>query len=147
MDTQREPMLGEDGMSMRTMDMAIAPEAATGEAAGGGADPMVSPPPEIEEEEEEEGATGGRSLLPSDSTDSYRERWEAIQASFVDEPRNSVQEADRLVVEVIQQLQSTFTSERGTLEAQWQSGDDVETEDLRVAFQRYRSFFDRLLAA
>jgi hypothetical protein len=146
MDTQREPMLGEDGMSMTTKDMAIAPKAATGEAAGGGAEPMVPPPPEIEEEEEE-GSTSRRSLLPSDSTDSYRERWEAIQASFVDEPRNSVEEADRLVLEVIQELQSSFTAERETLEAQWQSGDDVETEDLRVAFQRYRSFFDRLLAA
>ena len=143
MDTQREPMLGEDGMSMTTKDMAIAHEAATGEAAGGGAEPMVPPPPEIEEGE---GSTSRRSLLPSDSTDSYRERWEAIQASFVDEPRNSVEEADRLVLEVIQELQSSFTAERETLEAQWQSGDDVETEDLRVAFQRYRSFFDRLLA-
>jgi hypothetical protein len=139
-------MLGEDGMSMTTKDMAIAAEAATGGAASGGAEPMVPPPPEIEEEEEED-ATARRSLLPSDTTDSYRERWEAIQASFVDEPRNSVQEADRLVLEVIQELQSSFTSERETLEAQWQSGDDVETEDLRVAFQRYRSFFDRLLAA
>jgi polyhydroxyalkanoate synthesis regulator phasin len=102
-------------------------------------------PPSSENEEEED--TARRSLLPSDSTASYRERWQEIQASFVDEPRTSVQEADRLVVEVIQELQSSFTSERETLEAQWQRGDDVETEDLRVAFQRYRSFFDRLLAA
>jgi polyhydroxyalkanoate synthesis regulator phasin len=143
MDTQREPMLGEDGMSMTTKDMRIAPEAATGQAAGGGADPMAPPSSENEEEED----TARRSLLRGDSTASYRERWQEIQASFVDEPRTSVQEADRLVVEVIQELQSSFTSERETLEAQWQRGDDVETEDLRVAFQRYRSFFDRLLAA
>jgi polyhydroxyalkanoate synthesis regulator phasin len=143
MDTQREPMLGEDGMSMTTKDMWIAPEAATGQAAGGGAEPMVPPSSENEEEED----TARRSLLSGDSTASYRERWQEIQASFVDEPRTSVQEADRLVVEVIQELQSSFTSERETLEAQWQRGDDVETEDLRVAFQRYRSFFDRLLAA
>jgi polyhydroxyalkanoate synthesis regulator phasin len=130
-------------MSMTTKDMRIAPEAAPGQAAGGGADPMAPPSSENEEEED----TARRSLLPSDSTASYRERWQEIQASFVDEPRTSVQEADRLVVEVIQELQSSFTSERETLEAQWQRGDDVETEDLRVAFQRYRSFFDRLLAA
>jgi hypothetical protein len=143
MDTQREPMLGEDGMSMTTKDMAIVPEAVTGQAAGGGAEPMVPPSSENEEEED----TARRSLLPGDSTASYRERWQEIQASFVDQPRDSVQEADRLVVEVIQELQSTFTSERETLEAQWQRGEYVETEDLRVAFQRYRSFFDRLLAA
>jgi hypothetical protein len=142
MNTEREPMLGEDGMSMRTDDMAIVPEAATSEARGG-AEPMPPPPSEIEEED----ATSRGSLLPSDSTDDYRQRWERIQASFVDEPRNSVQEADRLVLEVIQQLQSSFISERERLEDQWRRGDDVETEDLRVAFQRYRSFFDRLLAA
>jgi hypothetical protein len=148
MDTEREPMLGDDGMSMTTKDMTIVPEEATGQAAGGGAETKPSQS-EIDEEieEEEEDATARRSLLASDSTDSYRERWEAIQASFVDEPRNSVEEADRLVLEVIQELQSSFTSEREKLEAQWQSGEDVETEDLRVAFQRYRSFFDRLLTA
>jgi hypothetical protein len=31
------------------------------------------------------------------------------------------------------------------LEKQWDRGDNVSTEDLRVALQRYRSFFDRLL--
>ena len=86
-------------------------------------------------------------LLPQDRTDGYRDRWEQIQTRFVDDPRNSVQEADTLVMEVVQDLQTTFGSERQTLESQWQRGDDVQTEDLRVAFQRYRSFFDRLLSA
>lgn len=86
-------------------------------------------------------------LLPGDRSRSYRERWEQIQGKFVDEPQSSVEEADRLVLDVIQQLQSSFTSEREALESQWQRGGDVETEQLRVALQRYRSFFDRLLAA
>ena len=86
-------------------------------------------------------------MLPQDRTDGYRDRWEQIQTRFVDDPRNSVQEADTLVMEVVQDLQTTFGSERQTLESQWQRGDDVQTEDLRVAFQRYRSFFDRLLSA
>ena|SRR5688572_30444984 len=145
MSTERAPMLGDDGMSMVTNDMTIGSEASTAGAASGGAEPMMPPPAEIEDEEED--ATARPSLLPSESTDPYRERWEAIQASFVDAPRNSVQQADALVLEVIQELETLFTTERETLEAQWQRGDDVETEDLRVAFQRYRSFFDRLLAA
>jgi hypothetical protein len=86
-------------------------------------------------------------LLPEDRTNGYRDRWEQIQARFVDDPRNSVEQADTLVMEVVQELQTSFGSERRSLEAQWQRGDDVQTEDLRVAFQRYRSFFDRLLAA
>lgn len=87
------------------------------------------------------------SLLASDRADSYRRRWEQIQGRFVDRPRESVEEADRLVVEVVQQLQASFTSERDRLESVWREGSDVSTEDLRVALQRYRSFFDRLLSA
>jgi hypothetical protein len=86
-------------------------------------------------------------LLPADRTAGYRGRWDDIQSRFVDDPRSSVEQADTLVLEVVQDLQTTFGSERGSLEAQWQSGEDVQTEDLRVALRRYRSFFDRLLSA
>jgi hypothetical protein len=92
-------------------------------------------------------ATSRGSLLPADRTSGYRERWEGIQSRFVDDPRSAVEQADRLVIEVVQDLQTTFGSERRTLEDQWQRGDDVQTEDLRVVLQRYRTFFDRLLAA
>jgi hypothetical protein len=86
-------------------------------------------------------------LLPADRTAGYRGRWDDIQSRFVDDPRSSVEQADTLVLEVVQDLQTTFGSERNSLEAQWQSGEDVQTEDLRVALRRYRSFFDRLLSA
>lgn len=86
-------------------------------------------------------------LLPGDRTAGYRGRWDEIQSRFVDDPRSSVEQADTLVLEVVQDLQTTFGSERSSLEAQWQSGEDVQTEDLRVALRRYRSFFDRLLSA
>jgi hypothetical protein len=87
------------------------------------------------------------SVLPADRTAGYRRRWDDIQSRFVDDPRSSVEQADTLVLEVVQDLQTTFGSERSSLEAQWQSGEDVQTEDLRVALRRYRSFFDRLLSA
>jgi hypothetical protein len=45
----------------------------------------------------------------------------------------------------MQRLAEGFASERSGLEQQWDSGDNVSTEDLRLALQRYRSFFDRLL--
>lgn len=86
-------------------------------------------------------------VLPADRTAGYRGRWDDIQSRFVDDPRSSVEQADTLVLEVVQDLQNTFGSERSSLEAQWQSGEDVQTEDLRVALRRYRSFFDRLLSA
>jgi hypothetical protein len=46
----------------------------------------------------------------------------------------------------MQRLAETFANERAKLEEQWSRGDDVSTEDLRIALQRYRSFFDRLLS-
>jgi hypothetical protein len=94
------------------------------------------------------GAEAAREPLLGDSSASgYRERWEQIQARFVDDPRSSVEQADALVNEVIHDLETSFGSERGTLEGQWQRGEDVQTEDLRMVLRRYRSFFDRLLAA
>jgi hypothetical protein len=75
-----------------------------------------------------------------------RQRWKAIQAGFVDEPRRAVEDADALVAQVIRELAESFAAERGRLEAQWSRGDQVGTEDLRVALQRYRSFFQDLLS-
>jgi hypothetical protein len=74
-----------------------------------------------------------------------RSQWSTIQTGFVDEPRRTVEGADKLVVSVMQRLAEGFSNERSGLEKQWDRGDNVSTEDLRVALQRYRSFFDRLL--
>lgn len=85
-------------------------------------------------------------LFPENETANYRSRWTEIQAAFVDEPRHAVEQADGLVAEVIKRLAGSFADERSKLEGQWGRGDNVSTEDLRVALQRYRTFFDRLLS-
>ena len=85
-------------------------------------------------------------LLATDEAQNLRSRWDAIQTGFVDEPRRAVEQADSLVAEVMQRLAQIFADERSKLEGQWSRGDNVSTEDLRVALQRYRSFFDRLLS-
>jgi hypothetical protein len=76
-----------------------------------------------------------------------RDRWYALQARFVDDPRETVQDADSLVAELLQELARGFSDAREGLEQQWSSGGDASTEDLRVTLQRYRSFFERMLAA
>jgi hypothetical protein len=86
-------------------------------------------------------------LLGEDEGAQLVTRWEAVQVTFVDDPRRAVEEADGLVAHVMQQLADGFARERETLEGQWTRGEDVSTEDLRVALQRYRSFFQRLLSA
>ncbi len=84
-------------------------------------------------------------LFSDEEAKRYRSDWDAIQIGFVDEPRKSVEKADGLVANVIQRLAQVFAEERARLEAQWDRGEDVSTEDLRIGLQRYRSFFDRLL--
>jgi hypothetical protein len=86
-------------------------------------------------------------LLPDDQSEGFVTRWREIQVGFVDEPRESVAQADALVADLMQRLAAGFSDERQRLEAQWDRGDDVSTEDLRVALRRYRGFFDRLLSA
>lgn len=86
-------------------------------------------------------------LLAPDELQGTLERWKEIQSGFVDEPRQAVQDADRLVAELMQRLARMFASEREQLEARWSAGDSVSTEDLRQGLQLYRSFFERLLSA
>ena len=69
-----------------------------------------------------------------------------MQTGFVDEPRKAVEEADSLVAQVIKRLSEVFADERTNLEHQWDRGDQISTEDLRIALRKYRSFFDRLLS-
>ncbi len=86
-------------------------------------------------------------LLDPGDRDSFKKKWDEIQVGFVDEPRAAVERADALVADLMQHLAGGFSDVRGRLEAHWNRGDDVSTEDLRVALTRYRSFFDRLLSA
>ena len=100
------------------------------------------------ERELEEGSPGNEAnpLFPENELDGLRTRWKEIQTGFVDEPRKAVEQADGLVASAMKRLAEVFSEERAGLEKQWDRGDSVSTEDLRVALQRYRTFFDRLLS-
>lgn len=85
-------------------------------------------------------------VFSHDEVNELRPLWAAIQTKFIDEPRQSVEEADGLVAATIKRLAESFAKERAKLETQWMTGGDVSTEELRLALRRYRSFFDRLLS-
>ena len=85
-------------------------------------------------------------LFSGDEANELRSRWDAIQVGFVDEPRRAVELADNLVAGTMKRLAEIFTDERSMLEGQWDQGENVSTEDLRLALRRYRSFFSRLLS-
>lgn len=84
-------------------------------------------------------------LFEADAARKFRSRWLAIQSKFVDDPSDSVKQADDLVADVIKNVTMNFANRRVSLEKQWNGGDNTSTEDLRIALKQYRSFFDRLL--
>ncbi|MEU2260058.1 hypothetical protein ABZ557_07185 [Streptomyces sp. NPDC019645] len=117
-------------------DMQAAPDAETG------AEPAA---PAATEERPASGH--GTPLIAGEAAESYRDRWQQIQTNFVDDPRDSVRAADSLVADVIQSLAATFADHKQDLESQWSRGEDTQTEELRLALQHYRVFFNQLLDA
>jgi hypothetical protein len=84
-------------------------------------------------------------LIPADRAGEFKGRWTEMKADFVDEPRDTVRKIDGLVGEVLDELNEVFKRQRGELERDLKN-DEASTEDLRVAFRRYREFFERLLS-
>lgn len=140
---EREPLTTSDLASARPSDEPTASDS------GHGSQGEPSPRSETAQEDRRDTGAGGATSPLFDQADrrGFQDRWNTIQTGFVDEPRKSVEQADALVAEAMSRLAETFAQERHALEAQWGEGADVSTEDLRVALQRYRSFFERLLAA
>jgi hypothetical protein len=88
----------------------------------------------------------GEMLFADGELSDLRSRWTEVQSAFVDDPRDCVQKADGLVADVVDRLTAGFAAARSQLEEQWDRGEEVSTEDLRIALTRYREFFERLLA-
>lgn len=91
----------------------------------------------------EKGAFMGSCLVGD--PEALRRRWESVQVGFVDDPRRAVEDAEQLVATAVEELVDNFRLERQRLEAAWSEDSDRSLNDLRLAFQRYRDFFERLL--
>jgi hypothetical protein len=121
-----------------------APDRTEGDRTGDGADDR--PASGLPTQAGSEDAGADLALLDPADGQRFRQRWSDVQARFVDDPQEAVQSADGLVAELMQSLATGFSEHKGRLESQWQSGDQPDTEELRQALRRYRSFFDRLLS-
>jgi GH25 family lysozyme M1 (1,4-beta-N-acetylmuramidase) len=143
-----EPVADESGVSKPIPHMAPAGEPVADESEVSKPIPYTAPMGETITHEAPIGTNAGSSaaLLNREESEHFRTRWNEIQSKFVDEPRSAVQQADALVSEVVEQITQMFANEHSSLEGQWNQGNDVSTEDLRKALQRYRSFFNRLVA-
>jgi hypothetical protein len=70
--------------------------------------------------------------------------WNEIQAMFVDDPRASVERAAGLVNDQVKALIQSFTERRRFAQSAWEA-DDAGTEELRVALQHYRAFWNSIV--
>jgi hypothetical protein len=122
------------GVDARPMVRAVAASTSGGGASSAGA----ATAPAIDEQT--------APLFSPEEAKDFRARWDTIQVSFVDDPRRVVGQADSLVAVAMKRLSEMFAAERAKLESQWDRGDNISTEDLRLALRRYRSFFGRLLS-
>ena len=135
--------LKERERKLTTADLAATAEApAAQREASQDIDRPVNDNPGAEARKEEQLAP----LFLPDVAKDFRSRWDAVQRSFVDDPRQAVRHGDELVAQVMKTLAETFSSERTKLEGQLDQKDEASTENLRIAFRRYRSFFERLLS-
>jgi len=71
------------------------------------------------------------------------ERWHEIQATFVDNPRASVEQAAGLLHDSVEELVVSVKERQHELLSAWR-GNDAGTEELRTALQGYRTLWHRL---
>ncbi|WP_374227351.1 hypothetical protein [Streptomyces sp. AC512_CC834] len=106
--------------------------------------PTPAPTPDV---------VGGESgLLPRDEWDKLGQRLHHAVAGFVDAPRASVEEADRVLEEITARFTDAVTHRRRTLRTSWQDvpeedsgAPSTDTEQLRLALRDYRELADRLM--
>ncbi|MGC9442887.1 hypothetical protein [Streptomyces sp. WG5] len=96
-------------------------------------------------------AVHGGALLPHEEYDELGQRLRHAVAGFVDGPRASVEEADRVLEEITARFTEAVTHRRRTLRTSWHdTGQDdratsTDTEQLRLALRDYRELADRLM--
>jgi hypothetical protein len=147
--------------SARSAEAPLEPAEAPLEPAGAPVEPVETAPPAVEAPVEtapaapvetasaapvETAGSSDQMLFADGELTDMRSRWTEVQSAFVDDPRDCVQKADSLVSDVVDKLTTSFSGARAHLEEQWSRGEEVSTEDLRIALTRYREFFERLLA-
>ena len=108
-----------------------------GEAVSGPGDPVneapTTEPPEF-----------GSPLIATDESARFHEQIHQIQGTFVDDPRQSVRDAEHLLEDIVRSLTAGLEERRRALTSL--SGEDGSgTEELRQALRSYRSLATQLL--
>ncbi|MFD4902864.1 hypothetical protein [Streptomyces sp. NPDC058411] len=104
-----------------------------------------APPPAGRTGPHEADGTGGP-LVPRGAQDALSLRMQQAVTDFVESPRRAVEEADSTFDEIVSGLTEALAERRRVLRASWQEQDtEAQTEELRIALQRYRDLSEQLL--
>ncbi|MEU4545775.1 hypothetical protein [Nonomuraea dietziae] len=87
-----------------------------------------------------------RQALFDQDVDQAHTRWHDLQATFVEDPRQAVEQADELLDEVVNALTSSLTTRTSELGDRWKNTDQGDTEQLRLALRDYGAMLEQLLA-
>lgn len=88
----------------------------------------------------------GPDLIPQGDRDKLTLRLQQALTTFVDSPRQAVEEADAVLDEVTTQFTDTLAERQRVLRTGRQDPDtDAQTEELRLALRQYREITERLL--
>jgi hypothetical protein len=90
-------------------------------------------------------ADAERPLFEGDFSDGLQQRWHDVQAGFVDDPYETVQQAEQLAQEVVAQLTTALEERKNAIDERWSNEKD-NTEELRQSLKGYRTLVDRLLS-
>src|SRR3712207_8986261 len=85
-------------------------------------------------------------LLPATDAAAYAERWRVLQRDAAEHPRQTLEEADALVLEVLSDVLEGFAARRAEVEGRW-ARDDVEDDGIRSVLRPHRALFLRLIDA
>jgi hypothetical protein len=111
--------------------------------ATGDVDPEVEPEPESATDPDLQVELGPGFM---GETSELHRRWEAVQASFVDDPRRAVEQADEMVSVAVAALQAYIEQQREDLAETWRGEQQASTDALLTAFQCYRELFEGVLS-
>ena len=97
--------------------------------------PTTEPPMERTRERTEQ-PMAEQQRVAGNGMNEYWVRFEALQAKFIEEPREAVRSAQKLVEEAVDRMMEGLRHTG--------SGDRADTEELRVAMKRYRDLLQQL---
>ncbi|MEU5424921.1 hypothetical protein AB0H73_04830 [Streptomyces olivoreticuli] len=89
---------------------------------------------------------GSEQLFPQDARDKLATLLQQAVNTFVDHPRQAVEEAEGAFDKAVTYLTDTLAERGRVLRARWQDQySEAETEELRLALRQYREITEQLL--